>query len=97
MPFLCKLPFCVEKNHAILQKNGKMEKGSDEKETVHAFPAYDGAPYVDAGGEEAYLLVPAETGKTYSASPTLSLRDGSVWMNGAYDFTEYPAGFERES
>ncbi len=43
------------------------------------------------------VTVTDETGKTYSASPTLSLRDGSVWMNGAYDFTEYPAGFERES
>lgn len=115
-----------------------------------AFPAYDGAPYVDAGGEDVYLLVPAdanatmvieevrltdegaleptgetyysgvgfpailrcnvsdimpntvvtvtdEAGKTYAASPALSLRDGSVWMEGAYDFTEYPAGFERES
>ncbi len=114
-----------------------------------AFPQFDGATYVDAGGENVFILVPAEqdatvtitgaaltdagtlekteetyyngtglpvilrcnvsdiipnvivtvtggAGETYSASPTISLRDGSTYMEGAYDFTEYPEGFERE-
>ena len=35
-------------------------------------------------------------GRSLDASPFLSLRDGSVFMEGAYDFTSYPEGFARE-
>lgn len=116
-------------------------------EQVYAlYPWAQGAPYVDALGEDVYLLVPATesvaltiqavelsdqgelvpTGETlYSGvgevvllrcnvsdimpntlvtalesdqllefSPSLSLRDGSVWAPGAVDLTPYPEGFE---
>lgn len=42
------------------------------------------------------VTVTGSDGGVYTGSPTLSLRDGSVWMEGAYDFTHYPAGMERE-
>jgi len=115
-----------------------------------AYPCTADAECIDAGGDEAYLLIPtdpnalvwinrsaltddgqllptggmlyagggapiilrcnesdimpnvivrveSDNGWMEGASPTISLRDGSVSMPGAYDFTNYPEGFERES
>ena len=114
-----------------------------------AFPCTEETAFVDAGGEEAYVLIPTDPeakiricsvtltedgellpadealyagsgapvilrcnvsdivpnvtvhvedseGRRLDASPSLSLRDGSVSMEGAYDFTSYPEGFVRE-
>lgn len=115
-----------------------------------AYPCTADTAYIDAGGDEAYLLIPtdpnasvwidrlvltddgqllptggtlyaggsapiilrcnvsdimpnvivrveSDNGQAEESSPTISLRDGSVSMPGAYDFTKYPEGFERES
>ncbi|MBR6206636.1 MAG: hypothetical protein IKQ73_05675 [Oscillospiraceae bacterium] len=114
-----------------------------------AFPCTEETAFVDAGGEEVYVLIPTDPeakiricsvtltedgellpaddalyagsgapvilrcnvsdivpnvivqvedseGRRLDASPSLSLRDGSVSMEGAYDFTSYPEGFVRE-
>ena len=42
------------------------------------------------------VTVTGTDGNTLSASPFISLRDGSAVMEGAYDFTKYPEGFVRE-
>ena len=114
-----------------------------------AYPCTEETVFVDAGGEDVYVLIPTDPeakvlirsvsvtedgellpaeetlyagggapvilrcnvsditpnvtvhvedseGGSLDASPSLSLRDGSVLMEGAYDFTSYPDGFARE-
>ena len=114
-----------------------------------AFPCTEETAFVDAGGEDIYVLIPTDPeskvlirsvsvsedgellpaeealyagggapvilrcnvsditpnvtvhvedseGRSLDASPSLSLRDGSVLMDGAYDFTSYPENFVHE-
>ena len=114
-----------------------------------AYPCTEDTVFVDAGGEDVYVLIPTDPesevricgvsvtedgellpaeealyagggapvilrcnvsdimpnvvvhvedseGRSLDSSPSLSLRDGSVVMEGAYDFTSYPEGFARE-
>ena len=118
-------------------------------DVMAAYPCTEETAFVDAGGEDVYVLIPTDPeakvricsvsvtedgelvpadealyagggapiilrcnvsditpnvtvhvedseGGSLDASPSLSLRDGSVLMEGAYDFTSYPDGFARE-